>query len=103
MFTRFLIAAPIAIAVSAVFVGAAISPAHAATAIDCTTTPVQLRAAAGTTSDVAAQHRALMFITTGEKLCADNAKFEAGQKFAAAARSLKLDLAALPSATASAQ
>lgn len=103
MFTRFLIAAPIAIAVSAVFVGAAISPAHAAAAANCATTPVQLRTAADAATDVAAQRKALMFISTGEKLCADNAKFEAGQKFAAAAKALKLDLATLPSATASAQ
>ncbi len=103
MFTRFLIAAPIAIAVSAVFIGAAISPANAATATNCATTPVQLRAAAETATDIAVQRKALMFITTGEKLCADSAKFEAGQKFAAAAKALKLDLATLPSATVSAQ
>lgn len=103
MFTRFLVAAPIAVAVSAIFVGAAIAPARAATATSCATTPVQLRAAANATTDVVAQRKALMFITTGEKLCADSAKFEAGQKFAAAAKALKLDLAALPSATASAQ
>lgn len=103
MFTRFLIAAPIAIAVSALFVGAAISPAHAAVATNCSTTPVQLRTAAEAATDVAAQRKALMFIATGEKLCADNAKFEAGQKFTAAAKALKLDLATLPAATASAQ
>jgi len=103
MLTRFLIAAPFAIAVSAIFVGAAIAPAHAATVTNCATIPVQLRAAANASTDVAAQRKALMFITTGEKLCADRAKFEAGQKFAAAAKALRVDLAALPSATASAQ
>lgn len=101
MFTRIIIAAPVAIALSAVFVGAA---AYAApSAATCTTTPVQLRAAAGSaTTD--RQKSALMLISTGERLCAADAPAEAGKKFAAAARALGVDMAALPaSTTASAQ
>ena len=40
MFTRILIAAPLAFVVSAAFIGAAI-PAYAATAATCTTTPTR--------------------------------------------------------------
>ena len=79
------------------------APTIAAPATDCATTPAQLRAAAASATDVAAQRKALMFVTTGEKLCGDNAKFEASQKFAAAAKALKVDLAALPATTLTAQ
>ncbi len=103
MFARFLIAAPIAIIVSAGFLGAAAGPAVAAPLANCATTPVQLRAAAASSTDANAQRKALMFVTTGEKLCVDNAKFEAAQKFAAAAKALNVDLASLPVASVSAQ
>lgn len=103
MFTRFLIAAPIAVAVSAAFIGAAASPANAAPATNCSTTPAQLRAAAATSTNVAAQRKALGLVGTGELLCRDNSNFEAGKKFAAAAKALKVDVANLPAITASAQ
>jgi hypothetical protein len=102
MFTRILIAAPLAFAVSAAFIGAAI-PAYAATAATCTTTPTQLRAAASTAT-VDKQKAAMILIATGERLCAADANFEAGKKFAAAAHALGVDLAALSATTtASAQ
>lgn len=92
----------IRILVAAIAFGAAAN-VSAAPAANCATTPVQLRAAAASSTDVAAQRKALMFVATGEKLCTDNARFEAGQKFAAAAKALNVDLASLPAATASAQ
>ena len=101
MIARFLIAAPIALIVSAAFIGAAV-PAFAAPVTTCATTPGQLRAFASTAS-IDAQKEAMMLISTGERLCALDARAEAGKKFVAAARTLKLDLAALPTATASAQ
>jgi len=84
-------------------VSALATPALAAPVTNCVTTPAQLRAAAAGTTDVAAQRKALMFVATGEKLCTDNANFEASQKFAAAAKALKVDIAVLPSVTATAQ
>lgn len=103
MFKRFLIAAPIAVAVSAAFIGAAASPADAATATNCSTTPAQLRAAAATAASPAAQRKALGLVATGELLCRDNSNFEAGKKFAAAAKALNIDVASLPAVSASAQ
>lgn len=96
MVARFLIAAPIAM----LFVGAA---ANSAPAANCTTTPAQLRAIAAASTDANAQRKALTFVATGEKLCADNANFEAGKKFAAAAKTLNVDVASLPAVTVSAQ
>lgn len=101
MTARFLIAAPIALAVSAALLGAATSPAAAATAATCTTTPSQLRAAASS-APVDKQKSAMMLISTGERLCAADASFEAGKKFAAAARALGVDMAALPAAASTA-
>ena len=91
MITRFLVAAPLAIALATAFVGAA---ANAATpAATCDTTPGQLRAASST-APASAQQRAAILIATGEHLCADQARGEAAKKFAAAARILNVDLAA---------
>lgn len=102
MFSRFLIAAPLALAISAAFIGAAAGPAFAATSPTmCATIPGQLRAASST-APIAAQQRAAILITTGEHLCADRARDEAAKKFAAAARALDLDMAALPAQTVSA-
>lgn len=101
MFTRFLIAAPLAIAFSAAFVAAAL-PAYGATSPTmCAETPGQLRTAASA-APAAARQRAAILITTGEHLCADRANGEAAKKFAAAARALNLDLATLPATTVSA-
>lgn len=97
MFSRFVLAAPIA---AAAFLGTA---AIAAPAAVCETTPAQLRtAAAAATADAATQRKALSLVTTGEHLCAADAKFEAKKKFAAAARALNVDLAALPAPTTTA-
>jgi hypothetical protein len=103
MFTRFFIAAPVALLVSAAFIGAAV-PAYAApAAATCTTMPSQLRAAASTAATDKAKS-ALILISTGERLCAADATFEAGKKFAAAAHTLGVDIAALPvTTTASSQ
>lgn len=103
MLTRFLVAAPAALFVSAAFIGAAV-PAYAApTAATCTTTPTQLRTAAAIAAPDKARS-ALILISTGERLCAVDARAEASKKFAAAANALGVDTAALPTAsTASSQ
>jgi len=105
MTARLLIAVPFAIAAAATFVGAAV-PAYAATVTpaQCASLPGQLRAA-GATAPAAAQTRAAILITTGEHLCTDMARDEAGRKFAAAARILGVDMASLatPTVTASGQ
>ncbi|MEN9932011.1 MAG: hypothetical protein RIS17_584, partial [Pseudomonadota bacterium] len=44
-------------------------------------------------------NKVLSLVATGEKLCAEDAKYEAGKKFAAAAKLLGTDLAALATAT----
>lgn len=98
MFTRLVIAAPLALAVSAAFIGAAVPAFAAPSATTCTTTSSQLRAAASSaTTD--RQKSALILISTGERLCAVDATSEAAKKFAAAARALGVDMAALPGST----
>lgn len=95
MITRFLVAGPLAFAVATAFVTAAV-PAYAApTQAMCDTTPAQLRTAA-TAAPAVAQQRAAILITTGEHLCADQARVEAAKKFAAAAHILGVGMAALP-------
>ena len=86
--TRFLIAAALAAAVAAP--AAAVAPNQAM----CDTTPGQLRAA-GASAPAVAQQRAAILISTGEHLCADQARAEAAKKFAAAARILNVDMATL--------
>lgn len=91
MFTR-LIALPLAaLAIAAV-------PATAGTKVSCTATPAQIRTLADAKGGEDAA-KALKLVATGEKLCAEDAKFEAGKKFAAAAKLLGTELAALSSAT----
>ena len=92
-----IIALPLAIIAAATFVGAA-TPAVAGARVSCTATPAQIRTlAAAKGGDVAS--KALTLVATGEKLCAADAKFEAGKKFAAAAKLLGTELAALSTAT----
>lgn len=98
MIKRFLIAAPLAIAISAAFVGAAASPAMAAEAT-CTQTPAQIRAAAASATPDQAR-KALVMVATGEKMCAEGGRFDAAKKFAAAAKVLGTDLASLPTPSA---
>lgn len=96
--TNRIIALPLAIFAAVTFVGAAAAPANAAT-VSCAATPSQIRTLAATkTGEDAA--KAIKLVATGEKLCAADAKFEAGKKFAAAAKLLGTELAALPTATA---
>lgn len=93
---RFL-AVPVAFLVSAGFVGTATAPAMAATSNACTTAPAQIRAMAATAQPDQAR-KALSLATTGEKLCAAGGRNEAGKKFAAAAKALGTDMAALTTA-----
>jgi hypothetical protein len=97
MITRFLVAAPLAVLVAAAFVGAAVPAFAAPTQAVCDATPGELRAAA-TRAPAMAQQRAAILISTGEHLCADDARGEAAKKFAAAARILGVDMASLGSA-----
>ncbi|WP_353198847.1 hypothetical protein [Sandarakinorhabdus sp.] len=91
MFTR-LIALPLAVlAIAAV-------PAAAGTQVSCTATPAQIRTLADAKGGEDAA-KALKLVATGEKLCAEDAKFEAGKKFAAAAKLLGTGLAALSTST----
>ena len=102
MISRFLIVAPVAIAVSAIFMTVAAGPAVAATAMDCTATPAQLRAAAATAADAGVARKVLTNVRAGEALCAADNKFEAKAKFAAAAKALGVDPAQLAATTAAA-
>ena len=96
MNNRFLIA-PIAFAISAAFIGAAATPAMADEAKTCVTTPAQLRNIAAT-AQPDDQRKALTLVSVGERLCAAGGRYEAGKKFAAAAKVLGTDVAALSSA-----
>ena len=100
MANRLFIIAPVALAVSAAFIGAAAAPAAAATV--CDTAPAQLRAIAAT-ADAAKQKKALYYVSTGVQLCDAQSAFEAKKQFSAAAKLLGTDLATLPTTTASAQ
>ena len=91
MNVRFLVAAPIALAISAAFLGTAATPVAAAT-LDCATTSGNLRAAAQTAQPDAAR-KAITAIRAGEALCADDARAEASKKFAIAAKTLGVDYA----------
>ena len=91
MFTR-LLALPLAV------VAIAAVPAAAGTKINCAATPAQIRTLADAKGGEDAA-KALKLVATGEKLCAEDAKFEAGKKFAAAAKLLGTELAALSAGT----
>ena len=97
--TNRLLIVPIAIAISAAFIGAAASPAMAAGAT-CTTTPIQIRSLVSTSTDTDSARKALSLVNVGERLCDAGARNEAGKKFAAAAKLLGTDLASLNTATA---
>lgn len=84
-------------AVAAAFVAVAATPAAAAP-VSCTQTPAQIRSLADAKGGEEAT-KALKLVVTGEKLCAADAKFEAGKKFAAAAKLLGTELAALATTT----
>lgn len=96
MNNRFLLA-PIAVAISFAFIGAAASPAMAAGTNVCATAPAQIRAAS-TTADTAQVKKAMNLVNVGEALCKEGAKNEANKKFSAAAKALGTDMAALNSA-----
>jgi hypothetical protein len=70
------------------------APAAAGTKVNCQSTPAQIRTLADAKGGEDAA-KALHLVATGEKLCAADAKFEAGKKFAAAAKLLGTELAAL--------
>ena len=93
MVNRFLIAAPVALLLSGTLLGVASTPASAAT-VDCTAAPATLRAAAAT-ADPSAARKALVAIRAGETMCNEDNRFEAGKKFAVAAKTLGVDVAQL--------
>ena len=100
MSNRFFIV-PVAFAISVAFIGAAASPAAAAENT-CKTAPTQIRTAA-TTAEPEQARKALSLVNTGEKLCEAGGRNEAGKKFAAAAKALGTDLAALTTTAPAAQ
>ena len=96
MTNRFLIV-PVAIAISAAFIGAAAAPAMAAEAT-CTTTPAKIRTLAASAPSADGARKALTLVNVGEKLCVEGARNEAGKKFSAAAKLLGTDVASLNAA-----
>jgi hypothetical protein len=96
MTNRFFIV-PVAIAISAAFIGAAATPAMAAEGT-CTTTPAQIRSLAASAPSVDNAKKALHLTTVGEQLCEQGARYEAGKKFSAAAKLLGTDMASLTAA-----
>ncbi len=93
MTSRFFII-PVAIAISAAFIGAAATPAMATEASVCSETPAKIRNAASTSTPEQAR-KAMNLVNTGEALCEAGARHEASKKFAAAAKALGTDMAAL--------
>ncbi len=83
----------IALALTAVAVAS--TPVSAAAPVSCKATPAQIRTLAAAKGGEDAT-KAIKLVATGEKLCAEDAKFEAGKKFAQAAKLLGTELAALP-------
>ncbi|PZN93887.1 MAG: hypothetical protein DCF31_11360 [Alphaproteobacteria bacterium] len=83
------------------FLGAAASPAMAAENA-CNTAPAQIRTIAATAQPDQAR-KALSLVQTGEKLCEAGGRGEASKKFAAAAKALGTDMAALTTTTTAAQ
>lgn len=96
MTNRFLIV-PVAIAISAAFIGAAASPAMAAEAT-CATTPAKIRTLAAGAPSADNARKALTLVSVGEKLCDEGARNEATKKFSAAAKLLGTDVASLNAA-----
>jgi hypothetical protein len=80
-------------ALVAVSVAALAAPAMAG-ANPCDTAPASLRALAGNAEADKAK-KALRLVLVGERLCAAGGRGEAAKKFAAAAKALDTDLAAL--------
>lgn len=92
---RLFVAAPAAIALTAgLFLTA--TPALAA---DCAATPAQLRSAAAT-AEASVAKKALGYVSIGEKLCEAGNDRAANKKFAAAAKTLNVDVASLNAVTA---
>ncbi len=85
-----------ALAVTAAAVAS--TPVAAAAPVSCKATPAQIRTLAQAKAG-ADTNKVLSLVATGEKLCAEDAKYEAGKKFAAAAKLLGTDLASLATAT----
>ncbi len=102
MINRFFLVAPIALAVSAAFVGAAAGPAAAATNDYCATAPAQLRTL-NASAPVSVQSKVSYNINAGVQLCEAGADFEAKKNFSKASKLLGTDLAALGTAPAGAQ
>ncbi|WP_416908815.1 MAG: hypothetical protein ACMVO5_04175 [Polymorphobacter sp.] len=90
------------IALAAAGLAAISSPAFAEDASVCMESPAAIRAAAATAEPAKAK-KALRYAAVGEQLCDAGGRREAAKKFAAAAKALDTDLAALTTKTASAQ
>jgi hypothetical protein len=99
---RLFVVAPIALAVSAAFIGAAAGPAVAATVDYCATAPAQLRTL-NATAPAAVQGKVSYNINAGIQLCQAGADFEAKKNFSKASKLLGTDLAALGTTQAGTQ
>jgi hypothetical protein len=84
--TRILFAAPLAFAVSAVFLGATVSPAYASEAA-CQAMPQNIRQIAAT-ADQKVARKALGYTRTGEMLCEAGNERAAQKKFETAYKTL---------------
>lgn len=85
------------VAFATAIIGAAATPAMAATG-SCATTPTQIRTLAATAPSADNARKALQLATVGEQLCEQGARYEAGKKFSAAAKLLGTDVASLNAA-----
>lgn len=91
---------PVAFAISAAFIGAAASPAVAASAdySTCTNAPAQLRTLAAT-ADADKARKALSLVKTGVALCESvDGRNEGAKKLSSAAKVLGTDVATLGAA-----
>jgi hypothetical protein len=91
---------PVAFAISAAFIGAASSPAIAASTDNstCTSAPAQLRTLAAS-ADPTKARKALSLVNTGVALCDTvGGRNEGAKKLSAAAKVLGTDMAALGTA-----
>lgn len=89
--------APAAMLVSGFILFGTASPASAAES--CQSVPTQIREAAAT-ADASTAKRVLGYASIGEKLCEAGNDRAANKKFAAAAKTLNVDVASLTAVTA---
>ncbi len=88
MMNRVIVTAPLAVAVSLLFIAASVSPAEAASDEVCATMPEQIRDRAETIADADTAKKALKYALTGEMLCEAGNERAAKKKFETAFKTL---------------